>query len=199
MYTESCFCSDYYIDKILTQCNNLETSKQDKLTFDVTPTKDSTDQLPPGGLKTALDAITLTAGSGIQIDNNRINYKVFNNSYTVNNDNREIMLATGTTLPVYYYSKVLTIAFREEGSAAAYGATFIVGASNWSTVNENKLGIYQMFFSYHTESEGVDHAVMNTISGYDDKTLFAYTVDQVTKPDTESAKKWSIRYNKCIH
>jgi hypothetical protein len=185
----SCFCSDYYINKILTQCNNLETSKQDKLTFDVTPTKDSTNPVTSGGLKTALDAITLTAGSGIQIDSNRINYKVFNNAYTVNNDNNEITLLTGTTLPVYYYSKVLTIAFKEEGSAAAYGATFIVGASNWSTVNENKLGIYQMFFSYHPENAGVDHAVINTISGYDDKTLFAYTVDQVTKSDaTESAK-----------
>jgi hypothetical protein len=164
-------------------------TKQDKLTFDTTPTKDSTNPVTSGGLKTALDAITLAAGSGIQIDSNLINYKVFNNSYTVNNDNGEITLATGTTLPVYYYSKVLTIAFKEEGSAATYGATFIVGASNWSTVNENKLGIYQMFFSYHTESAGVDHAVMNTISGYDDKTLFAYTVDQVTKSDaTESAK-----------
>lgn len=185
----SCFCSDYYINKILTQCNNLETTKQDKLTFDTTPTKDSTNPVTSGGLKTALDAITLTAGSGIQIDSNRINYKVFNNTYTVNNDNGEITLVTGTTLPVYYYSKVLTIAFKEEGSTAAYGATFIVGASNWSTVNENKLGIYQMFFSYHTESAGVDHAVMNTISGYDDKTLFAYTVDQVTKSDATELDK----------
>ena len=111
----SCFCSDYYINKILAQCNNLENSKQDKLTFDTTPTKDSTNPVTSGGLKTALDVITLIAGSGIQIDNNRINYKVFNNTYTVNNDNGKITLATGTTLPVYYYSKVLTIAFKEEG------------------------------------------------------------------------------------
>ncbi len=167
----------------------LQSSKQDKLTWDTVPTKDSTNDINSGAVYTAIDAITLAAGSGIQIDSNRINYKVFNNSYTVNNDNGEITLLTGTTLPVYYYSKVLTIAFKEEGSAAAYGATFIVGASNWSTVNENKLGIYQMFFSYHAESAGVDHAVMNTISGYDDKTLFAYTVDQVTKYDATELDK----------
>lgn len=175
--------------EITTEMAGLASSKQDKLTWDTVPTKDSTNDINSGAVYTALDAITLIAGSGIQIDSNRINYKVFNNAYTVNNDNGEITLAIGTTLPVYYYSKVLTIAFKEEGFAAAYSATFIVGASNWSTVNENKLGIYQMFFSYHTESAGVDHAVMNTISGYDDKTLFAYTVDQVTKSDaTESAK-----------
>lgn len=50
----SCFCSDYYINKILTQCNNLETSKQDKLTFDVTPTDGSLNPVTSDGISAVL-------------------------------------------------------------------------------------------------------------------------------------------------
>jgi hypothetical protein len=46
----SCFCSDYYINKILKQCNDLETSKQDKLTFDTTPTDGSTNPVTSDGI-----------------------------------------------------------------------------------------------------------------------------------------------------
>jgi hypothetical protein len=50
----SCFCSDYYINKILKQCNDLETSKQDKLTFDTTPTDGSTNPVTSDGIYKAI-------------------------------------------------------------------------------------------------------------------------------------------------